>query len=50
MVRVDYPTFRKLLTKQWINMGEYSLFIPVIYNILTGYANSISLKDFAKYL
>lgn len=50
MVRVNYQNFYHLLTQQWINMGEYHLFIPVIFSILKSYNNSVSLKLFDRYL
>jgi len=31
-------------------MGSYHLFIPVLFNIIKGHNDTVSVKDFEKYL
>jgi hypothetical protein len=49
-IRANYDDFYSLLTHNWINMGEYQLFIPILFSILKGPNDTISWKDFHRYL
>jgi hypothetical protein len=50
VIRVNLNDFTTLITKQWLNMGEYYVAIPIIFSIMKGWNDTVSIRDFDKYL
>lgn len=50
MIRANYEGYYKVMTQQWIDMGKFNLFLPILFKFLKGSNNTISFKDIDKYL
>lgn len=50
LIRVNIADFLSLISQQWLNMGEYSALLPVLFQLFKGSDGTVSLRKFDRYL
>jgi len=50
LIRLNYQYFISIISEQWLNMGEYSMVLPLLFAIFKGMNDTVSLREFDRYL
>jgi len=50
LIRVNFADYMALMSENWLDMGQYHLFLPLLFSILKENNDTVSLRTIDQYL